>query len=102
MRRLFDWIRQIIRWLIQWLAEHSGGGGTIADDKCCHLARKDNECHWIGTKSGYSCPQGYYKHWWYCCEGTKQLGCGECTSNPNSCWSGSFQCSIFWETGSSC
>src|SRR4051812_3687311 len=50
----------------------------IPDDKCCNLARKDNECSFSGAKSNYTCPPGYIKHCWVCTEGTTQIGCGEC------------------------
>lgn len=98
---LRSWWRRFIDALLAWLASHSGGGGTIPDDKCCYLARKDNECHWFGTKSNYSCPEGYTRQWWYCCEGTQQIGCGECTPQA-TCWSGPWECSIWWHTGATC
>ena len=97
-RRLIQWI---IR-LVERLFPSSGGGGTIPDDKCCFLARKDNECKWVGSKSSFTCPQGFYRQWWYCCEGTHQLACAECTTSQSNCWSGSFDCSIWWDTGQSC
>jgi hypothetical protein len=102
MNGCIGWLRELIERFLQWLRDNQGGGGTIPDDKCCHLARKDKECMWAGAKQFYTCPPGYYRQWWYCCEGTQQLGCGECTTNPDTCWSGSFECSIFWETGESC
>ena len=97
IRRLIERLRRILVILIG-----GGGGGTIPDDKCCGLARLDNECHWVGSKSEYTCPSGYYRHWWYCCEGTQQLACAECTGNQSTCWSGPFQCSIWWYTGGTC
>jgi len=109
MSSLWEWIggwwRRIIRWiqaLIERFFPRSGGGGTIPDDKCCVLARLDNECSWVGSKSNFTCPQGYYRQWWYCCEGTQQIACAECTTSQNTCWSGSFACSIWWYTGQSC
>jgi len=98
----FSWWRRFIEWLLWWIRSHSGGGGTIPDDKCCFLARTDNECRWLGSKSNYSCPAGYYRQWWYCCEGTQQIACGECTQNPSTCWSGGWQCSIWWYSGATC
>ena len=92
---------ELIRWFMEWIARHSGGGGTIPDDKCCGLARLDHECHWVGSKANYTCPQGYNRQWWYCCEGTQQIACGECTPG-STCWSGPWECSIFWYTGQSC
>jgi hypothetical protein len=101
-RWLFDWWRRLLEWIREWFASHSGGGGTIADDKCCGLARLDHECQWIGSKSKYTCPSGYYRQWWYCCEGTQQIACGECTPSPSTCWSGPWECSIWWYTGATC
>lgn len=99
--RLIAWWRHWIRKILEWLAGQSGGGGTIPDDKCCVLARKDKECQWVGSKSNFTCPQGYYRQWWYCCEGTQQIACAECTPQ-NTCWSGPWECSIWWYTGQSC
>lgn len=102
---ILRWLRRLIemiRVLTDRVFGRSGGGGTIPDDKCCHLARPDRECQWVGSKSHYTCPQGYYRQWWYCCEGTQQVACGECTTSPSTCWSGPFECSIWWYTGQSC
>lgn len=74
----------------------------VNDDKCCHLALPDKECPYSGDKSNYTCPDGYYRQWWFCCEGTQQVGCGECTTDESTCWSGDFYCSIWWWTGQSC
>jgi len=93
----------MIRIILEWLARfNTGGGGTIPDDKCCYLARKDNECNWVGSKSNYTCPDGYYKTMWTCCEGTQLVSCGECSENETSCWNGPWECSIWWYTGASC
>lgn len=98
-RRFWHRIRKLIRWIIN---RGSPGGKTIPDDKCCGLARPDNECAWQVFKSNYTCPEGYHRHWWYCCEGTQQIACGECTQNADTCWVGPFDCSIWWYTGQSC
>lgn len=95
---LIDWIRRIL----DLIFGRSGGGGTIPDDRCCGLARPDNECHWTGTKSNFTCPSGYHRWWWYCCDGTQQIACGECTQSTSSCWGGPWQCSVFWYTGQTC
>lgn len=70
----------------------------IPDDKCCLLARKDNECAYSGgDKSNYICPSGHVKAHWVCTEGTRQIGCGECVESPStSCWVGDWACSIWW------
>src|SRR3712207_6464553 len=93
IRRLIEWIRALF----------GGGGGPIADDKCCYLARRDNECrYFFGDKANFRCPDGYHRQWWHCCEGTRLLGCGECTTSTATCWSGSFACSIWWQTDQPC
>jgi hypothetical protein len=50
-----------------------------------------------GDGYNYTCPPGSQKMWWYCCYGTKVLGCGECTTSTQSCWFGEFKCSKWWE-----
>ncbi|MGH8435636.1 MAG: hypothetical protein ACRERX_14430 [Pseudomonas sp.] len=102
IRRFLQWIRELIAIILEWFRNFSGGGGTIPDDKCCVLARRDKECQWVGSKSNFSCAQGFHRQWWYCCEGTQQIACAECTSSPSTCWSGSFDCSIWWYTGQTC
>lgn len=106
---MFDFIRRVIEALLRWIRRildllfgERGGGGTIPDDKCCHLARRDRECQWIGSKANFTCPPNYHRTWWYCCEGTQQIACGECGANPSTCWSGPWECSIWWQTGQSC
>ena len=102
-RDLWERIKRWIRVILELLARlFSGGGGTIEDDKCCYLARKDNECNWVFSKSNYTCPEGYHKTMWVCCEGTQQIACGECSESETSCWYGPWECSIWWYTGESC
>ena len=101
-RWFWDWWRRLIQAILDWFARNSGGGGTISDDKCCSLARKDNECNWVGSKANFTCPEGYHKTLWYCCEGSQQIACGECGANADSCWYGPWECSIFWSTGAAC
>jgi hypothetical protein len=100
---LIRWIRELIRRLLEWIKSlFGGGGGPIEDDRCCSLARLDNECRYVGGKSNFTCPEGYHRQWWHCCEGTRLLGCGECTTSTSTCWSGSFECSIWWQTDQPC
>lgn len=96
------WLRRIIELLREILGRGSSGGETISDDKCCHLARPDNQCAWRVSKSLFTCPEGYHRQWWYCCEGTQQIACGECTKSADTCWVGPWECSIWWYTGQSC
>lgn len=94
----------------------AGGGGSysdpysqppkdedipIPDDKCCNLARPDRECKFTGDKSNFTCPEGFQKTFWPCCEGTRIIGCGECASGP-SCFDAPWDCSIWWWTDSPC
>lgn len=68
---------------------------------CCSLARPDKECHYVGSKTNYTCPDGFYRQFWVCLEGTQLVGCGECTQSTTTCWDGDFDCSIwFWVEGS--
>jgi hypothetical protein len=99
---LWNWIRELIRRILEWIRGLFGGGGPIEEDYCCYLARRDNECRYFGSKSNFTCPEGYHRQWWHCCEGTRLLGCGECTTSTTTCWSGSFECSIWWQTSQSC
>lgn len=69
---------------------------------CCSLALPDKECPYRGTKSNYICSEGYHRRWWFCCEGTRQAACAECTTYADGCWQGEFECSIWWWTGQSC
>lgn len=104
MSSIWDWFRNFWRWLLELIRRllgQSGGGGTIPDDKCCGLARLDRECQWVGSKSSFTCPPGHTRQWWYCCEGTQQIACGECTPQ-STCWAGPWECSIWWYTNQSC
>jgi hypothetical protein len=77
--------------------------GVPTPPDCCSLYYPNGpECNYSGDKSNYTCPSGYHRQWWPCCEGTRQAGCGECTTNTDTCWSGQFNCSIWWWTGESC
>jgi hypothetical protein len=79
---------------------------TRAFMACCSLAR-ENQCPVEGPSPPghaprYTCPDGYYKQTWYCCQGHSLAGCGECTTDQTTCWSGDFACSIWWWTGNLC
>jgi hypothetical protein len=75
IRKLLDWLRSISK----------REGGSIGDQGCCHLGA-NNECvYYLGDKSTYICPEGYYKHWWYCVEGRRRFVCGEGSSDEYSC-----------------
>ena len=105
-----NWFRRMIEsWWSLWRSliarqawvAFGGGGGRISDDKCCGLARLDSECRWTGSKSDYTCPPNHTRQWWYCCEGSQLVGCGECTPQAN-CWSGPWACSIWWYAATTC
>ena len=74
----------------------------IVTGDCCQLALPDTECSYSDTKDQFTCPEGYHKQYWTCCEGTRLLGCGECTTDPGTCWDGEYICSTWWITGQSC
>lgn len=77
--------------------------GVPPPPDCCNLYFPNGpECNYSGNKSSYTCPQGYTRQWWPCCEGTRMAGCGECTTSTTTCWQGTFNCSIWWWTGESC
>jgi hypothetical protein len=63
---------------------------------CCHLALPNRVCPYTTYRWRYRCPAGWYRQWWYCLEGTRRRGCGECTRNSATCWGGPFYCSIWW------
>ena len=73
--------------------EPAAASGGMA---CCDLYYSDKECDYSGDKSNYSCPEGWYRQWWFCTEGSRTAGCGECTRSETTCWSGPFECSIWW------
>lgn len=108
--RILDWlndllarIRELIRRLLEWLAENSGGGGPVEDiPACCNLAVPEHECDWVGDRSNFTCPDGHHRQWWTCCEGSQLVYCAECTTNADTCWVGSFECSIWWTEGERC
>jgi len=74
------------------------GGGTISDQKCCGLARRDKECCYPDNRSKalYRCAPGFQKTWWFCMVGREAYGCGECSSG-NTCYIGPWDCSIMWK-----
>lgn len=78
-------------------------GERMGDDRarimapgCCHLALPNTPCAYVGQPSNYTCPEGYYRQWWYCTEGTQRRACAECTQSASTCWQGPFVCSIWW------
>jgi hypothetical protein len=84
-----------------------GQRASPLDMACCYLAKPDTECPYTNDKAGYTCPDGYYKQWWFCCQGTRQVGCGECTKSTSTCSElpvrdDNYACSIWWYTGASC
>jgi hypothetical protein len=74
------------------------GGGSFSDEKCCGVARLDNECCYPtgGSKADYICKPGYNKTMWFCLTGGIVYGCGECAKG-NNCDAGPWDCSIVFE-----
>jgi hypothetical protein len=105
-RRLLEWIRDLIRWIIELIRRLFG----MDDDKppltdvpgCCNLRYPTGPwCEYSGSRSNFTCPPGFQRSWWFCCEGTRQVACAECSTGA-SCWSGPWNCSMWWFTGQSC
>ena len=115
-RSPFGWFPWLGMNLLSFFADAGSGSGSgyknepapgtpcnqpITPVKCCFLACPNTECQYEGNKSNYSCPGGFQKQYWFCCEGTTQIGCGECATG-SSCGAGPWACSIWWVTGTSC
>ena len=71
---------------------------------CCSLyynidLHPERECPYEGSKSEYTCPEGFYQQYWTCVEGTRIAACAECTESQETCWEGDFHCSIWWWVG---
>jgi hypothetical protein len=96
---------------------HGPGGATSASPtsvgsepvvpRCCGLANPGTVCpHPQGRAEEFTCPEGFYRSWWTCCEGSKLAFCGECggldREGKPSCYDGPFPCSIGWITNERC
>jgi hypothetical protein len=119
-----DWLSRLGTGLLAMMAASptgSGGGGAQgkAGDyakpsaapggmpqpipRCCSLALPNTPCNFpAGRPKDFTCPPGYHRQWWNCCEGTHVVACGECTKSTSNCWTGPFICSIWWPTTASC
>lgn len=76
---------------------------TPGEMACCSLAFPNGPfCEYTGRRQDYTCPEGWYRQWWHCCEGSRLAGCGECTRSQTTCWQGPFLCSMWWWTDQSC
>lgn len=54
-------------------------------------------CDYPGSDpSQYTCPQGYYRQWWFCPPTNSFGACAECTTDKDTCWRGDFLCSTWW------
>lgn len=66
---------------------------------CCRVRYPDGPfCDYPGSDpSRYTCPEGYYRQWWFCPTEPPPYGaCAECTTNKDTCWRGDFLCSTWW------
>ena len=73
--------------------------------QCCHVFYPNGPyCNYVGKPQSYTCPPGYYRQWWFCCEGSRgrEAACAECTQSQSTCWSGPFNCSTWWITDQPC
>jgi hypothetical protein len=76
---------------------------TPGEMACCQLAFPNGPfCEYTGRRQDYVCPDGWYRQWWHCCEGSRLAGCGECTRSQSTCWEGPFHCSMWWWTSQPC
>lgn len=76
---------------------------TPGEMACCSLAFPSGPfCEYTGRRQDYVCPDGWYRQWWHCCEGSRLAGCGECTRDQDTCWQGPFLCSMWWWTDQAC
>lgn len=68
---------------------------------CCYLACP-NSCS--GTGSNFTCPSGYNKKTWTCCDGGGQRVryCGECTTGSTCSERAHFHCSETWTQNPTC
>lgn len=66
---------------------------------CCALA---SNTHCSGCSTGsFSCPSGYNKKYWFCCQSGQLYGCGECT-HGSSCYIGPWVCSCGYRASGPC
>jgi len=73
--------------------------------RCCRVFYPNGPyCNYVGRPQDYTCPSGYYRQWWFCCEGSRgrEAACAECTQSTSTCWSGPFNCSTWWITDQPC
>ncbi len=66
---------------------------------CCYLAL-DKKCSGC-TSGGFTCPSGFSKRYWYCCQNGQLYGCGECTKST-SCYGGPWACSCGFRASGPC
>jgi hypothetical protein len=64
---------------------------------CCSLA-SCNWCNYRVSPDRFTCPGGYYRTLWTCRSGSITYGCGECSTNPDTCWDkhAGYACSIYF------
>jgi hypothetical protein len=118
-----DWLSRLGMGLLAMMAASpAGSGGSGAQGKagdhakpsaapggmpqpiprCCSLALPHTPCSFpSGQPQNFTCPPGYNRQWWNCCEGTRLVACAECAKG-SACWEGPFACSIWWPTTASC
>lgn len=64
---------------------------------CCALACPSSH-YCSGTGSSYTCPSGYNKKQWSCCDSDGRVRfCGECTTGGNCTELATFICSETWK-----
>ena len=103
--RLLNWLRNLWARLVALIRRIFGMDNDPPLNevpRCCSLYYPNGPyCAYTGSRSNFTCPPGFQRTWWFCCEGTRQVACAECASG-SSCWQGPWNCSIWWYTGSTC
>jgi hypothetical protein len=83
-----------------WMAARGAAEAGAYPYHCCGLA---TNTHCSGCPSGsFSCPSGYHRKYWFCCQNGGLYGCGECTKSTTSCFSGPFKCSCGYVASGPC
>jgi hypothetical protein len=81
----------------------SSSSSSLGPKGCCN-PDKTTTCKYDPKDPGnFSCTKsGYHPLSWNCCTGGKIYMCGECINNNTSCTYGTSECSVWWQTSTTC